>query len=151
MANDNKLLKLSAAALGLGAAYLAHIYRKGKNFLDSIDQVPDTLDRAVLCKTATVTYPVPVMKDMKIGAFLGHLKADLSDFTFPEGQYDLDITIAHGSVNIILPKNVRLNITSSGRLDSIYNEAQCTEAEGTVLISVYAKISHGTLHFETAV
>ncbi|MDO4289138.1 MAG: hypothetical protein Q4C55_08105 [Eubacterium sp.] len=150
MASDNKLLKLSAAALGLGAAYLTWVYKKGKNFLSSIDQIPDTLDRAVLCKTVSVTYPHPVMKDLKLGAFLGHLKADFSNFTFEQDQYDLDITVLHGSIDVTLPKNVRLNITSSGCQSSIYNETHGPEGDDTVLISVYANVRHGSLHFETA-
>ncbi len=149
--HDHKLLTFSALALGAGAAYFAAIYKKGKNFLNSIGQSPDTLDRAVLCKSTTVSYPLPIMKDQKIGAFMGHLKADFSDFLFEQKQYDLDIKIIHGSVHITVPSNVKLNITSRGCLNSIFNDTHCHVSDDeAVLLSVFADIKHGSLHFETA-
>ena len=91
------------------------------------------------------------MQDMKIGVFCGGMSVDLSQVKADKKQYDLDIEVRNGGVNVIIPENFKLNVTDRCRMGGICDDTRHPEGDGMVVLTVYADVCGGALHFENPI
>lgn len=141
-----KGLLIGAAALT--TTYLTYTAKKGHDFEESIEKVPETLDECAIGVKKQITVPAVPMRDMKIGAFFSTMDIDLSQVIAKEGQYDMDIEVRNATLCITLPENFRLNLTNTSILSSIYDDTSSETGDDTVTLSVFAKVYNGGLCFK---
>lgn len=144
-------LGTSTLVLGVSAAFFAHVVKKGHDFENSLDKTGNALDECVICSGKNKIVGDVPMQDLKLGAFCGGLSFDLSNVIANEKQYDLEIKVRNGFVNLIVPENFQLSVTDRCRFGGICDDTHHPSGSDKVLISIYADVSRGALHFENPI
>lgn len=145
------LLGTAAFTFAASTAFFACVLKKGHDFEESMDKTGNALDQCVICGGKNKIVGDVPMQDMKIGVFCGGMSVDLSQVKADKKQYDLDIEVRNGGVNVIIPENFKLNVTDRCRMGGICDDTRHPEGDGMVVLTVYADVCGGALHFENPI
>ena len=154
-AQEGYTMKIKNILIGTGvffaagmALYHASVIKKAKEFEASLDKSPESLDESVLYGGKLKDYNDQTMRDLKLGAFFGGMQLDLSNVVTEKNQYRMDVCVANGGLNVIVPDHFKLKITDSCKFGGIADNTVCQDPENAVALSVFADITCGGLNFE---
>jgi predicted membrane protein len=139
---------VAISCLCLTAAHSAYVFKKSKEFEKKMDLSEDSLDEMVAFGGKKKNYSDQKMKDLKVGAFCGGMDMDLSEVVADEGDYRMDIEIHNGGINVVIPRNFKLNLVDRVKFGGVNDETICEDPKNAVSLSVRADVCFGGLNFE---
>lgn len=146
-----KNLVIGGIAIGcvtITSAYTAYVLKKGKEFERKMDNSEDSMDEIVLFGGKVKNCKDRKMKDLKAGAFCGGMEMDLSEVIAEDKDYRMDIEIRNGGLNVVIPKNFKLNLVDRCKFGGVCDQTVCDDPKNAVSLSVRANINFGGLNFE---
>ncbi|WKY48605.1 hypothetical protein Q5O24_04615 [Eubacteriaceae bacterium ES3] len=139
---------IALSCLSLTAAHCAIIFKKSKEFEQKMDLSEDSLDEMVLFGAKVKNLSEQRMKDLKVGVFCGGMELDLSQVAADEQDYRMDIEIRNGGLNVIIPRNFKLNLVDRAKFGGVNDETVCEDPSHAKSLSVRADLCFGGLNFE---
>jgi hypothetical protein len=73
---------------------------------------------------------------------------DLSGVIADERDYRMDIEIRNGGLNVVIPRNFKLNLVDRVKFGGVNDETICEDPKNAVSLSVRADVCLGGLNFE---
>lgn len=139
---------VAIGCLSLTAAHWAFVFKKSKDFEKKLDLSEDSLDEMVAFGGKRKNCNEKKMKDLKVGAFCGGMDMDLSGVQADERDYRMDIEILSGGLNVVIPKNFKLNLVDRVKFGGVNDDTICEDPKNAVSLSVRADVCMGGLNFE---
>lgn len=143
----NKLKELKNYLIDLGliglAGYFARSLYKAKKFQVSCDINLNAFDTASIFNIKKIAFKEQDMRNFKLGAFFGVLECDISELEFTDREYDLSIDISQGIIELTVPKNIYVIITTNSPFKIIDNRTSSNLRDNILVIN--ANIDFGIL------
>ncbi|MDI3537946.1 MAG: hypothetical protein PWP16_1758 [Eubacteriaceae bacterium] len=139
---------VAIGCLSFTAAHSAYIFKKSREFEKKLDLSEDSLDEIVAFGGKKKNCRDQKMKDLKVGAFCGAMDMDLSGVIADERDYRMDIEIRNGGLNVVIPRNFKLNLVDRVKFGGVNDETICEDPKNAVSLSVRADVCLGGLNFE---
>ncbi|WKY45582.1 hypothetical protein Q5O14_05680 [Eubacteriaceae bacterium ES2] len=139
---------VAISCLSLTTAYWANILKRSKEFEQKMDLSEDSLDEMVAFGGKKKNCSDKKMKDLKVGAFCGGMDMDLSGVIAEERDYRMDIEIRNGGLNVVIPRNFKLNLVDRVKFGGVNDATICEDPKNAISLSVRADVCFGGLNFE---
>lgn len=132
-------------AVGAGALYFSRCVYNAKKFSASCDINEDSLDHTLLFGSDDLDLGKGPMKDLKLGAYFGYLRADASRLEPKQRAYDFTVSVNNATLELIVPRESAVMITGSNIIGSVLDLVPQREEVPDTIIAIHADILFGTL------